>query len=110
MIFRQLFDRESSTYTYLLAGNCGREALLIDPVLDRVDRYIQLLNELNLKLCKVIDTHVHADHITGMGALRARTQCVTVMGEQTFKTEARQPLSFPKPIAARNRAVPSENL
>lgn len=83
MIFRQLFDYETYTFTYLLASSQGSEAILIDPVLDKVDRYIQLLEELDLKLVKVIDTHVHADHITGMGALRDRTQCITIMGEQS---------------------------
>ena len=83
MIFRQLFDSTSSTYTYLLASRHGGEALMIDPVLERVDRYIQLLNELDLRLVKAIDTHLHADHITGLEALRERTQCITVMGEQT---------------------------
>ena len=83
MIFRQLFDSVSGTYTYLLASRSGGEALIIDPVLDKVERYIQLMNELDLKLVKAIDTHLHADHITGLGALRDRTQCVTVMGEQT---------------------------
>ncbi len=83
MIFRQLFDSVSGTYTYVLASRKGGEALIIDPVLDKVDRYIQLMNELDLKLVKAIDTHLHADHITGLGALRDRTQCVTVMGEQT---------------------------
>jgi len=83
MIFRQLFDTDSSTYTYLLASRRGGEALIIDPVLDRVDRYIQLLEELDLKLVKAVDTHVHADHITGLGALRDRTKCITVMGEQS---------------------------
>jgi len=83
MIFRQLFDTTSSTYTYVLASRHGGEALIIDPVLDRVDRYIQLLNELDLRLVKAIDTHLHADHITGLEALRERTQCITVMGEQT---------------------------
>jgi glyoxylase-like metal-dependent hydrolase (beta-lactamase superfamily II) len=81
MIFRQLFDRVSSTYTYLIAS--GREACLIDPVLDRVDHYVKLLTELNLSLVTAIDTHLHADHITGLGTLRARTRCLTVMGEQT---------------------------
>jgi sulfur dioxygenase len=81
MLFRQLFDSESSTYTYLLASRKGGEALIIDPVLARVERYIQLLKELNLKLVKVVDTHVHADHVTGMAELRDRTKCVTVMGE-----------------------------
>ena len=83
MIFRQLFDSVSGTYTYVLAIRKGGEALIIDPVLDKVERYIQLMNELDLKLVKAIDTHLHADHITGLGALRDRTQCVTVMGEQT---------------------------
>ena len=83
MIFRQLFDSTSSTYTYLLSSAHGGEALIIDPVLGRVDRYIQLLKELDLRLVKAIDTHLHADHITGLEALRERTQCITVMGEQT---------------------------
>ena len=83
MIFRQLFDSVSGTYTYLLASRRGAEALIIDPVLDRVDRYIQLLDELDLKLVKAVDTHVHADHITGLGALRDRTRCITVMGKQS---------------------------
>jgi sulfur dioxygenase len=83
MIFRQLFDQESSTYSYLLASRRGGEALIIDPVLEKVDRYIQLINELDLKLVKAVDTHLHADHITGLGALRDRTHCITVMGEQT---------------------------
>ena len=83
MIFRQMFDPVSSTYTYLLASRAGGEALLIDPVFEKTDRYIKLLDELDLKLVKVVDTHVHADHITAMGALRDRTNCVTVMGEQS---------------------------
>jgi glyoxylase-like metal-dependent hydrolase (beta-lactamase superfamily II)/rhodanese-related sulfurtransferase len=83
MIFRQLFDSTSSTYTYLLASRRGGEALIIDPVLERVDRYIQLLQELDLRLVKAIDTHLHADHITGLEALAERTRCITVMGEQS---------------------------
>lgn len=83
MIFRQLFDSTSGTYSYLLASRRGAEALIIDPVLEKVDRYIQLLNELDLRLVKAVDTHLHADHITGLGALRDRTKCITVMGEQT---------------------------
>ncbi len=83
MIFRQLFHAETCTYTYLLASRKGGEALIIDPVFERVDRYVQLLAELDLRLAKVIDTHVHADHITGMSELRDRTKCVTVMGEQS---------------------------
>ena len=84
MIFRQLFDSVSGTYTYLLASRSGGEALIIDPVLEKVDRYLQLVRELDLKLVKAVDTHLHADHITGLGALRDRTRCVTVMGEQTL--------------------------
>jgi len=83
MIFRQLFDNVSSTYTYLLASRRGGEALIIDPVLEKVDRYLQLVRELDLKLVKAVDTHLHADHVTGLGALRDRTHCITVMGEQT---------------------------
>src|SRR5512143_1717443 len=83
MIFRQLFDQTSGTYSYLLASRHGGEALIIEPVLEKVDRYLQLVKELDLKLVKAIDTHLHADHITGLGALRDRTHCITVMGEQT---------------------------
>src|SRR5512147_2338038 len=83
MIFRQLFDSISGTYSYLLASRNGGEALIIDPVLERVDRYLQLIHELDLKLVKAVDTHLHADHITGLGALRDHTHCITVMGEQT---------------------------
>ncbi|MCH8998584.1 MAG: MBL fold metallo-hydrolase [Proteobacteria bacterium] len=83
MIFRQLFESVSCTYTYLLASRRGGEALIIDPVLEKVDRYIKLLEELDLRLVKAMDTHVHADHITGLGALRDRTRCITVMGEQS---------------------------
>ena len=83
MMFRQLFDSASSTYSYLLASRQGGEALIIDPVLEKVDRYIQLLTELDLRLVKAVDTHLHADHITGLGALRDRTRCITVMGEQS---------------------------
>ncbi len=83
MIFKQIFDQKSSTYTYLIASSKGREALIIDPVLENVEEYIKLLNELNLKLVKVIDTHIHADHVTGAGKLRDKTKCVTIMGEHT---------------------------
>src|SRR5438128_180957 len=83
MIFRQLFDNVSSTYSYLIASRRGGEALIIDPVLEKVDRYIQLVNELDLRLVKAVDTHLHADHITGLGALRDRTHCITVMGEHS---------------------------
>ena len=83
MIFKQVFDQKSSTYTYIIASAEGREALIIDPVLENVEDYIKLLTELNLKLVKVIDTHIHADHVTGAGKLRDKTQCVTIMGEYT---------------------------
>lgn len=83
MIFRQLFDSVSGTYSYILASRPGGEALILDPVLEKVDRYCQLLRELDLKLVKAVDTHLHADHVTGLGELRDRTHCVTIMGEQT---------------------------
>jgi sulfur dioxygenase len=83
MIFRQLFDGASGTYTYILASRPGGEALIIDPVLEKVERYLQLIRELDLKLVKAVDTHLHADHITGLGALRDHTHCITVMGEQS---------------------------
>jgi len=83
MLFRQLFDQTSGTYSYLMASRRGGEALIIDPVLEKVDRYLQLVRELDLKLVKAVDTHMHADHITGLGALRDKTRCTTVMGEQT---------------------------
>lgn len=83
MIFRQLFDSTSFTYTYLLAERTGGEALLIDPVLEHTDRYVQLLGELDVKLVLAIDTHIHADHITALGSLRNRTECATAMGEKT---------------------------
>ncbi|MGH6716530.1 MAG: MBL fold metallo-hydrolase [Bradyrhizobium sp.] len=83
MIFRQLFDATSGTYSYLLASRHGGEALILDPVLEKADRYCQLLRELDLKLVKAVDTHLHADHVTGLGELRDRTRCVTIMGEQS---------------------------
>jgi glyoxylase-like metal-dependent hydrolase (beta-lactamase superfamily II)/rhodanese-related sulfurtransferase len=83
MIFRQLFDSVSGTYSYVLASRRGGEAMILDPVLEKVERYLQLVNELDLKLVKAVDTHLHADHITGLGALRDRTHCITVMGEQS---------------------------
>ena len=84
MIFRQFFDQNSFTYTYLIASDKGREALIIDPVLEKTDQYIKLLNELELKLVKVIDTHIHADHISGLAELRNRTKCITLMGEHAI--------------------------
>ncbi len=83
MLFRQFFDKVSSTYTYLLASRRGGEALLIDPVFGQTARYLKILEELDLRLVKVVDTHIHADHVSAMGALRDATRCVTVMGEQS---------------------------
>ena len=83
MIFKQLFDLKSSTYTYLIASSKGREALIIDPVLENVNEYIVLLKELDLRLVKVIDTHIHADHVTGASKLKDITKCSTIMGDHT---------------------------
>ena len=83
MIFKQLFDTKSSTYTYLISSRNGREALIIDPVLENVNEYIKILKELDLKLVKVIDTHIHADHVTGASKLKDITKCSTIMGDHT---------------------------
>ena len=83
MLFRQLFDRQSSTYTYLIASARGREALIIDPVRELTDSYLGLIDQLDLKLVRAIDTHTHADHITALGDLRSATDCITMMGEFT---------------------------
>jgi len=83
MIFKQIFDKKSSTYTYLIASAKGREALIIDPVIENVSRYINLLKDLDLKLVKVIDTHIHADHVTGASKLKDITKCSTIMGDHT---------------------------
>ena len=83
MIFKQIFDTETSTYTYIIASAKGREAVIIDPVLENIEDYINALKELDLKLVKVIDTHIHADHITGASKLKQATNCITIMGEHT---------------------------
>ena len=83
MIFKQVFDKKSSTYTYIIASAKGREAVIIDPVIENVESYISILNELELKLVKVIDTHIHADHVTGASKLKQSTNCSTIMGEHT---------------------------
>ena len=83
MIFKQLFDNESSTYTYIVSSGKGREALIIDPVIKDTNKYINLLEELNLKLVKVIDTHIHADHISGLNELSKKTNCSKIMGEHS---------------------------
>ena len=83
MIFKQIFDKKSSTYTYLIASSKGREALIIDPVIENINEYISVLKELDLKLVKVIDTHIHADHVTGASKLKDITNCSTIMGAHT---------------------------
>ncbi len=83
MIFEQLFDTKSSTYTYIISSGKGREALIIDPVIENTNEYIKVLKNLNLKLVKVIDTHIHADHISGLNELSKRTQCCKIMGERS---------------------------
>ena len=83
MIFEQLFDTKSSTYTYIISSGKGREALIIDPVIEHTDEYIKTLEKLELKLVKVIDTHIHADHITGLNELNKRTNCTRIMGENS---------------------------
>ncbi len=88
MIFKQLFDQKSSTYTYLIASSKGREALIIDPVLENVSDYIILLKELDLRLVKVIDTHIHADHVTGASKLKDITKCSTIMGDHGHTSDS----------------------
>ena len=83
MIFEQLFDIKSSTYTYIISSGKGREALIIDPVIDNTNEYLKILKDLDLKLVKVIDTHIHADHISGLNELSKRTKCSKIMGEQS---------------------------
>lgn len=83
MLFRQLFDSESSTYTYLIASGYGREAVIIDPVKNQTPAYLGLIEQLDLKLVRAIDTHTHADHVTALGDLRDATGCMTLMGEFT---------------------------
>ena len=83
MIFNQLFDTKSSTYTYIISSGRGREALIIDPVIENTNEYLKILNKLYLKLVKVIDTHIHADHISGMKELHKQTNCANIMGEKS---------------------------
>jgi sulfur dioxygenase len=83
MIFEQYVHNESSTLSYLIAARTGGEAVLIDPVYDDKEKYLQALRRYELKLVKAIDTHVHADHVTALGCLRDETNCLTVMGEQS---------------------------
>ena len=83
MIFEQIFDTKSSTYTYIISSGKGREALIIDPVIENTDKYIKVLKNLDLKLVKVIDTHIHADHISGLNELAKQTNCSKIMGEHS---------------------------
>jgi len=83
MIFEQFFDKISFTYTYLISSGRGREALIIDPVIENTEEYISCLKNLKLKLVKVIDTHIHADHVSGLKELHEKTNCTTLMGEQS---------------------------
>ena len=83
MIFKQLFDNTSSTYTYIISSGKGREALIIDPVIENTSEYLKILKQLDLKLVKVIDTHIHADHISGLNELSKQTNCSKIMGEKS---------------------------
>ena len=83
MIFEQLFDAKSSTYTYIISSGIGREALIIDPVIEHTEDYIKVLNKLELKLVKVIDTHVHADHITAAYQLKKITTAPIYYGSES---------------------------
>tara|TARA_X000000368_G_scaffold25959_1_gene19656 strand:+ start:648 stop:1334 length:687 start_codon:yes stop_codon:yes gene_type:complete len=83
MIFNQFFDTISSTFTYLISSGKGREALIIDPVLENTNDYILFLKKLDLKLVKVIDTHIHADHVSGLKQLHQQTGCAVLMGEKS---------------------------
>jgi len=84
MILRQLFDSESSAYTYLIGDESSGEAALIDPVIDKADEYLMLLEQLGLKLIVAVDSHTHADHITALGVLREHTDCQTMIGQQNL--------------------------
>ncbi|MGD1854435.1 MAG: MBL fold metallo-hydrolase [Leptolyngbyaceae cyanobacterium] len=81
MLFRQLFDQESSTYTYLIADSQTREAVLFDPVIEQIDRDLKLIRELELTLLFCLETHIHADHITSTGEMRDRTGCQGLVPE-----------------------------
>ena len=89
-MIERFFHAESSTHTYLIIS--GNECVIIDPVLDDVDQYSDLIKAQNLKLAYAIDTHIHADHITALGELRERHGCITVMGEQSQAACVSQPI------------------
>lgn len=105
MIFRQLFEKNSSTYTYLVACEATRQAALIDPVAELSDTYIELLQQLGLRLSVVLDTHSHADHITAAGRLREHTGCITYLGEQAQSPCASQALVDGETIALGELAI-----
>jgi glyoxylase-like metal-dependent hydrolase (beta-lactamase superfamily II) len=98
MIFRQLFEPQSSAYTYLVACADSREAALIDPVLETVDRDLRLLGELGLTLKYTIETHIHADHVTGAARLRERTGCHCALPEQSGAARVDVPVREGEPI------------
>ena len=83
MIFRQLFDPTSCTYTYIIASECGGEGLIIDPVFEHTEQYLKIIGELGLKLVITLETHTHADHVTASGSLRESTQCCIAMAEES---------------------------
>ena len=83
MIFNQLFDPKSHTYTYIISSGKGREALIIDPVIEKTHEYLKILENLDLKLVKVIDTHIHADHVSGLNELNKMTNCTRIMGDNS---------------------------
>lgn len=99
MIFRQLFERESYTYTYIIGCEKTRQAVIIDSVKAQVPQYLQLLTELNVQLRYILDTHTHADHITGAGMLREATGAITLLGEQAQSACVSQPLHHEDLIA-----------
>ena len=83
MIFNQLFDKKSHTYTYIISSGKGREALIIDPVIEKTNEYLKILKSLELKLVKVIDTHIHADHVSALNELNKKTKCIRIMGDKS---------------------------
>lgn len=105
MLFRQLLDRESCTYTYLLADAQTGDALLIDPVDTQLAAYLQLLSELQLQLHFALDTHVHADHVTALGALRQATGCRTLMGGESGASCASETLTEGRQICFGQHAL-----
>jgi len=86
MLFRQLFDKETSTYTYLIGDRSTKTAILVDPVLEQVERDLQILQELGLTLRYCLETHIHADHITATDRLRQVTGCLGILPENAEAT------------------------